>query len=313
MGKVLWDGRAPRNYTSFHLDASVDPYLTVVKGPRAASIYTRLLGREVTPTPLWNDRLFPEVPYPAVSTEQALLVLIGNSSVFTPGSSGRPQTGFRRTELIAQVNGSNIDLIPIIGKGRVAFHFSVLMDEWHKLDMIHEHQLVFVEPSDGSHVFTLQVGSPFTNPTGPLPAPRADWLKILNHNLDVLFETEFTDETWHNFAVIVDWEKRTLQVWYSQNENNLVWVTPVLPNETVKRGTAGRGDFHFGILKLPLVNVADPPEVRDDVVHYGIQPPTTHGIMYSGVFIEDLEDGLSVGNKFIQEVAAALEHHHHHH
>jgi Glycoside hydrolase 131 catalytic N-terminal domain len=43
------------------------------------------------------------------------------------------------------------------------------------------------------------------------------------------------------------------------------------------------------------VNPADPPEVRGDVVHYGLQPPTVHGLFYSGVFIEDLKDGLSVG------------------
>ena len=40
----------------------------------------------------------------------------------------------------------------------------------------------------------------------------------------------------------------------------------------------------------------DPPEVRGDVVHYGIQEGTVEGLMYSGVFIEDLEDGLSLGN-----------------
>jgi hypothetical protein len=44
------------------------------------------------------------------------------------------------------------------------------------------------------------------------------------------------------------------------------------------------------------VDPRDPLEVRGDVVHYGIQEGTVEGLMYSGVFIEDLKDGLSLGN-----------------
>lgn len=41
----------------------------------------------------------------------------------------------------------------------------------------------------------------------------------------------------------------------------------------------------------------DPVEVRGDVVHYGIQEGTVEGLMFSGVFVEDLDDGpLSLGN-----------------
>lgn len=50
-------------------------------------------------------------------------------------------------------------------------------------------------------------------------------------------------------------------------------------------------------LQLPIVNPTDPPEVRGNVVYYGLQPPTVHGLMYSGVFIENVKEGLSVGGK----------------
>jgi hypothetical protein len=36
--------------------------------------------------------------------------------------------------------------------------------------------------------------------------------------------------------------------------------------------------------------------VRGDVVHYGIQEGTVEGMMFSGVFVEDLDNGLSLGN-----------------
>ncbi|KAH6912604.1 hypothetical protein BKA70DRAFT_768892 [Coprinopsis sp. MPI-PUGE-AT-0042] len=292
--KILWDGRAPKDYTSAQLDASKDPYLTAVKGPSPASNYTQLLGRDVAPTRLWNKNILEHIPLPLVPAEQALRITISNTSVFKPGSNA-PQTGFRRTELIAQQNGSASGLTPIIGSGKVAFHFSLRADERRRLDLKHEHQLVFVEPSDGSHVFGLQLGSPFTNPTESLPARKAEYLKVLNHDLDVVFEAKFKDDAWHNFAVIVDWDKKTLQAFYSQDQHTLVPVSKVVPNLTAKDGAAGRGEFHFGLLKLPIVNPADPPEVRGDVVHYGLQPPTVHGLFYSGVFIEDLIDGLSVG------------------
>ncbi|KAJ2933820.1 hypothetical protein H1R20_g3276, partial [Candolleomyces eurysporus] len=286
-GAIIWDGRAPLDYTPLQLDVSADPYLTVVKGSKAASLYTHLVGKDVTATPIWLERLHPDHAWPAYAKEQTLRVFIGNSSVFKPGS-GQPQTGFRRTELIAQRNGSAAALKPIISSGRKAFHFSMLMETIKPLDLIHEYQVVFIEPSDGSHVFGVQLG--------PLPAKDAGYIKILDHSLNVIYKTPFRDAAWHNFAVIVDWDKSTLQVFFSPNERSLKPVTPVKPNPTVPKGEAGHGDFHFGVLKLPLVDPRDPPEVRDDVVHYGIQEGTVEGLMYSGVFIEDLEDGLSIGN-----------------
>ncbi|TFK27693.1 hypothetical protein FA15DRAFT_147827 [Coprinopsis marcescibilis] len=295
--KILWDGRMHREYPSFLLDVSGEPYLTNVKGPRAASVYIKGLGQEVTPTPLWNERIYPDQPYPAVQTEQAIRVLIGGLSVYKPGV-GRPQSGLRRTDLIAHKNGSSINLIPSIGKGRVAFHFSVLMDEWYKPDPIHEYQLVYIETPDKSRVFTLQLGSPFKNPTEQLPAPGADRLKILNHNREVIYEVDFKEETWQNFAVVVDWKRRTLQVFYSENETFLERATNVLPNYTLRKGIAGRGEFHFGLLKFPIVNGDDPEEVRGDFEHHGVQEAVVHSMMYSGVFIENVEEtGLSIGSK----------------
>ena len=148
------------------------------------------------------------------------------------------------------------------------------------------------------------LGSPFTNPTGKLPASGAQNFKILDHDLNVLFSTPFTCGSWHNFAIVVDWDSLTLAVYYSAGSQPLKLVSPSRKNQGVKAGPDGQGEFHFGILKvhhlyfdepfrltrfrkqLPLVNPSDPPEHRGDVVHYGIQEGTTEGLLYSGVFIE---------------------------
>ncbi|KAF8895243.1 hypothetical protein BD779DRAFT_1498361 [Infundibulicybe gibba] len=221
---IIYDGRVPFATKNSALDTSSDPFLTV---------YSEFLGHLIAPTPLWNQRL---IPFLSVPTEQVISITIDNSSVFIPGS-GPPQTGFRRTELIAQQNGSHTELNTLMETG----------------------------PSDGSHVFGIQLGSPFTNPTGALP-PRSCF--------EQLFVTPFLPGVWHNFAIEVDWDNRTLQVFYSINGKKLSPVTKILSNPTTQLGIAGQGDFHFGILKLPLVDEKDSVADQGDVVHHGVQEGT---------------------------------------
>ncbi|KAF8993506.1 hypothetical protein BDQ17DRAFT_1368244 [Cyathus striatus] len=291
---VIYDGRAPFSLTASDLDASHDPYLTIVKGTEAASHYSTLLGHSVPSTPLWNKRVFPLLPFPTVPSEQSISVNIDNSSIFSPGGSN-PQFGFRRTDIIAQQNGNHTALVPLMENGVTVFHFSIKLDEAHPLNYNHEYQIVFIEPNDGSHVFGIQLGSPFTNPTGMLPAPQAHSFKVLDHALNVLFTAPFTSDAWHNFAVRVDWNNLTLAAFYSKDGSPLKQVTKVVPNLSTAAGAAGQGDFHFGVLKLPLVNPADSASDQADVVHHGIQEGTTEGLIYSGVFVESEKTGVSIG------------------
>lgn len=82
---------------------------------------------------------------------------IDNTSVFVPGGGG-PQYGFRRTELIAQKNGSSSALDAEMETGISVFHFSIKADLLRPLNYNHEYQIVFIEPSDGTHVFGIQLG-----------------------------------------------------------------------------------------------------------------------------------------------------------
>ncbi|KAI0072191.1 hypothetical protein K474DRAFT_420644 [Panus rudis PR-1116 ss-1] len=291
---VLWDGRAPFNLTNADLDANIGPYLTVVKGSEDASHYSSLHGRVLAPTPLWNHP-----PLHLLPSEQVLSISIDNSSVFVPGG-GPPQNGFRRTDFIAANNGEHNDLNLVLepDNATTVFHFSIKEDPKRPLNFTHEYQIVLIEPSDGTHVFGIQLGSPFTNPTGPLPAPNAHSFKILDHDLNVLFSTPFTSNTWHNFAIQVDWAAKTLGVFYSKNGVPLKAVTKLAPNASVKDGADGRGDFHIAVLKLPLANPADSPADQGDVVHHGIQEGTTEALLYSGVFVESVTHGVSIGGGF---------------
>jgi hypothetical protein len=98
------------------------------------------------------------VPNFSPSAEQAISITIDNSSIFVPGG-GTPQNGFRRTEFIAQANGSNSALDAVIEVGVTLFHFSIQLDKKRPLNFTHEYQIVFIEPSDGTHDFAIQLGA----------------------------------------------------------------------------------------------------------------------------------------------------------
>ncbi|OBZ71484.1 hypothetical protein A0H81_08496 [Grifola frondosa] len=273
---IVYDGRARFNLTNADLESSTGPFLTVVKGSENATHYSSLLGHTMAPTPLWSEGLLPIQP-----TEQVISITIDNSSIFIPGG-GSPQFGFRRTEFIAAVNGDHDDLNLVMEVNTTVFHFSIQKDEKRPLNYSHEYQVVFIEPNDGSHVFEIQLGSPFTDPSGPLPVADAHSLKVLDHALNTLFNAPFISDTWHNFAVVIDWSDKTLAVWYSRNADLLQLVKETTPNPTTPTGSDGQGDFHFGVLKLPLVNPEDSPANQSDVVHFGIQEGTIEGLLYSG-------------------------------
>ncbi|KAG8831050.1 hypothetical protein FRC17_003783 [Serendipita sp. 399] len=281
---LLYDGRAATNLSESTFDDLSGAYVYVVKGSKKGSDYIDLT-KKIDPTPLWQKIFQP-------ASEKTISVSIDPTSIFVPGGNpANAQNGFRRTEVIAQPRNRTV-----IESGRTVFHFSVLRDERHDLNYKHEYQVVFIEPNDGSHVFGLQIGSPFTYPTGRLPVPKAQYLRILARDLTVLFETPFTSDKWHNFAVQVDWDALTLGVYYSKGAGLL---TPTSRRAVVNKGLVagpdGQGDFHFGLLKLPIADPADTPSQATDVVHRGIQENTTETLHYSGVFVESVAGGVSIG------------------
>ncbi|KAG8794746.1 hypothetical protein FRC12_022078 [Ceratobasidium sp. 428] len=282
---ILYDGKAPLNYTSANIDAFAAPYVYVVKGSKAASGYVSFDPNVPPPTTLWGS----SKSFPKLAKEQTVSVKIDNSSVFVPGgNAANSQYGFRRTELIAQNDRT------VLEKGKSVWHFSIRPDEKRPLNYKHEYQIVFIEPDDGTHVFGVKVGSSFTVPTAAnLPTATAHNLEVLDHALNVVYSTPFDLLTWHNFAIQVDWDARTLGVFASKGAAPLKKVSKLVSNNSTQPGALG--DFHFGVLKLPLANPKDTTSQQGDVVHRGIQEGTLEGLYYSGVFVESASGGVSAG------------------
>ncbi|KAG9038331.1 hypothetical protein FRB95_001743 [Tulasnella sp. JGI-2019a] len=287
---ILYDGRAPLNYIEADINIPLTPYTYVVRGSGNASDYVEF-ERSLPPTLLWYGKLpgFPPLPE---FTEQTVHIKIDNSSVFVPGGNpANAQYGFRRTEVIAQGNRTLEEIDTTV------FHFSIAKDDFFPLNVDHEYQIIFIEPNDGTHVFQVRYGSNFAAPTqSHLPTSNARNLEVTDHALNVIYSVPFNSLTWYNFAVQVDWTNRTLGVLASQNGNVLKKVTPkVVPNLSSTAGPDGQGDFHFGMVKLPLADPKDSAAEQADVVHYGIQEGKTEGLYFSGVFVESPAKGISIG------------------
>ncbi|KAI0546969.1 glycoside hydrolase family 131 protein [Xylaria curta] len=196
---------------------------------------------------------------------------LSDDSIFAP-SADNVQTGFRRAELIIASN----DGTDASTTGVKTLHFSVMKDANRPLNLTHEYQLVFLESNDFStNQFVLKTGTILgANTADP------DTLQLfgnVNANpAQTLFSAPFAEDVFHNFAVTLDFDALTTQVFYSQGADPLVAQTEALANDV-----SGQGQFHFGVLKKGLNG-------GDDIVKNGEQEPgIEEGVIFGGIFEED--------------------------
>ncbi|KAI0487240.1 glycoside hydrolase family 131 protein [Xylaria cf. heliscus] len=202
-------------------------------------------------------------------------VTISDDSIFAP-SADNVQTGFRRAELlIASNDGTDASTT-----GVKTLHFSIMKDANRSLNLTHEYQLVFLESNDFStNQFVLKTGTILgVNTADP------DTLQLFgNVNADLvqsLFSVPFADDVFHNFAITLDFDTLTTQVFYSQGTDPLIAQTQALGNDV-----SGQGQFHFGVLKKGLNG-------GDDIVKNGEQElGINEGIIFGGIFEEDSSAG----------------------
>lgn len=192
-------------------------------------------------------------------------VTISDASVFNK------QVGFRRAELNPATNDGKDSSTT----GVKTLHFSVMKDNARPLNLSHEYQLVFLETAAfDTNQFVLKTGKILSGTLGSSP----DNL-ILVGNVkapNLLFETPFLPNTWHNFAVTLDFVKNTAAVAYSAGNAPLASVKTAAANDV-----SGRGQYHFGMLKKPVGGGAD-------ITKSGFQEANINeGIIYGGIFLED--------------------------
>ncbi|KAK4205001.1 hypothetical protein QBC40DRAFT_303021 [Triangularia verruculosa] len=198
-------------------------------------------------------------------------VTISDDSVFNG------QTGFRRAELLPASNSGTDPSTT----GIKTLHFSLAKDDTRPLNLSHEYQLVFLESNDFStNQFVLKTGTILGGDATVNPDTLQLFGNVNQNPPQLLFSVPFLSGVFHNFAVTLDFDALTTQVFFSAGTDPLEAVTQVIPNDV-----GGQGQFHFGLLKKPTDGVGD--ITRNGFQEDGID----EGIIYGGIFQEDSSTG----------------------
>ncbi|KAK2033189.1 hypothetical protein LX32DRAFT_635599 [Colletotrichum zoysiae] len=206
---------------------------------------------------------------------QPFEVTISDKSIFAP-SANNVQIGFRRAEMLPASN----DGTDPSTDGVKTLHFSLMKDAQRPLNLSHEYQLVFLESADFStNQIVLKTGSILGQATAD-PDTLQLFGNVNSNPVPELFQTKFTPGVFHNFGVKLDFTANTTEVFYSQGNSALKSQGAAVANNV-----AGKGQFHFGILKKPVNGGAD-------ITKSGDQPANINeGIIYGGIFEEDSSTG----------------------
>lgn len=262
--RSVFDGRVPNGATGASFDNGALPY---------NNLYNLGAGLK------WADVLkFPKVPTSLFdnSTTKAVEVTIDDRSIFTPSPSNA-QIGFRRAELLPQP--ANVtDAVT----GIKTLHWSMRTDTTQPLNYTHEYQLVWLESQDYSaNQFVVGTGILYGN-TGSSKAGKV--IRVQGTNAagspKTIWQTQLTDNTWHNIGLTLNYNANTLQVLYSTNGQALQAKTAFVSNNL-----SNLGQYHFGVLKKPTGPATD-------ITKQGYQPKGIHeGIVYGGIFGEESAGG----------------------
>jgi hypothetical protein len=214
---------------------------------------------------LWSEIIqFPEsdLAHFDNSTHKPFEVTISDDSIF------QTQKGFRRAGL--QFQGDTNNGSPG-STGVKTIHFSLKLDPQRALNLSHEYLLVWREAADySSNQFNFETGAIL----GQASLPK-DTYKVLDRKNKEIWSTPILEDSWQNFAVTLDHDKNTLQVYYSAGDEPLESVT-----EPVANDNSGEGQFQIGMLKKPTGT--------DDVVNSGYQESRINeGQIYGSIFVED--------------------------
>ncbi|KAF5017565.1 hypothetical protein F66182_10488 [Fusarium sp. NRRL 66182] len=256
---VVFDGRVPSN-------ASLTDFDTANGGGWNPFNPGYVKGNNVS----WSEIL--ELPrgekpsrFDSAAGTVPLEVTISDESIFMQ------QYGFRRAGL--QWSNDTNEGSPG-SEGVKTLHFSILQDESRPLNLSHEYLNVWHESADYSaNQIQFQAGALIGQNHS------SDTWKLLDREAKLLWDVPMLKSVWQNFAITLNFDKNTVQAWYSEGRKPLrVATQPIASNLT------GDGQYQIGILKKPTGT--------SDVANAGYQESNLdEGLIYGGVFLEDSKNG----------------------
>ncbi|KAK2010739.1 hypothetical protein LZ32DRAFT_562498 [Colletotrichum eremochloae] len=195
---------------------------------------------------------------------KAFAINIDDKSIFIP-QGGEPQSNIRRADLLPSIR-SQLNDVAVTGVRTL--HFSVQRDATKPLNATHDYQIVNLESKDFSfRQFDVRTGADNGNEIAifgnsqTTPAP------------EKIFSTPFGEGQFENFAMKLDFNANTMQVFHSTGQEPLEQVT-----EPVANDLAGLGEYHFALQKNPVGDAPQPTGIQE-------------ALIFGGIFMEDSTDG----------------------
>ncbi|CAG7555051.1 unnamed protein product [Fusarium equiseti] len=251
---VVFDGRVPANASLTDFDkengGGWNPYNPgFVKG-------NNISWSEILKLPQTTRSRFD-----AAGKTLPLEVTISDESIFMK------QVGFRRAGL--QFSKDKNEGSPG-SEGIKTLHFSLMQDESRPLNLSHEYLNVWHEKADFSgNQFQFQAGTIIGQ------SHAAETWKLFDEKMKLLWETPMLKGKWQNFAITLNFNKNTIQAYYSEGSKPLKVAT-----KPIARDLSGQGQYQIGMLKKPTGT--------DDVANAGFQEDNLNeGLIYGGIFLED--------------------------
>ncbi|KXH31520.1 hypothetical protein CNYM01_11798 [Colletotrichum nymphaeae SA-01] len=194
---------------------------------------------------------------------KAFAINIDDKSVFVP-KGGEAQANIRRADLLPSIR-SQLNDVAVTGVRTM--HFSIQRDATKPLNVTHDYQVFNLESKDFSfHQIDVRTG-----------ADNGNEIAVFGNSKTTpaakIFSTPFGEGQFENFAIKMDFNANTVQVFHSTANEPLKQVT-----EPVANDLAGLGEYHFSLQKNPVGTATQPTGIKE-------------AIIFGGIFMEDSTSG----------------------
>ncbi|CAG8957166.1 hypothetical protein HYFRA_00009367 [Hymenoscyphus fraxineus] len=249
-GGLLPDGRIAQNIKVEDFDVKASVFKSaVVKGDG-------LKFSEIITFP--DATVAKQSLFDVAGNTKAFAININDKSIFIP-KGGKPEDQNRRADLLPSIISTEND---VATKGVKTIHFSIQMDPAKPLNLTHQYALSFLETKDfTTHIYEVVVGGGDDKN-----------IRVTSNNKGGAAKDLFSApiaKGFMNFALTMDFEKNTIQVFHSIDNEPLKQVTEPLENDNT-----GNGELHFAILKQAVAGAPQPTGIDE-------------AIIYGGIFMED--------------------------
>ncbi|KAK1543590.1 hypothetical protein CPAR01_04223 [Colletotrichum paranaense] len=189
---------------------------------------------------------------------KAFAINIDDKSVFVP-KGGEAQANIRRADLLPSIR-SQLNDVAVTGVRTM--HFSIQRDATKPLNVTHDYQVFNLESKDFSfHQIDVRTG-----------ADNGNEIAVFGNSKTTpaakIFSTPFGEGQFENFAIKMDFNANTVQVFHSTANDPLKQIADL----------AGLGEYHFSLQKNPVGTATQPTGIKE-------------AIIFGGIFMEDSTSG----------------------